>query len=77
MAGVLESLYQRLHYWFKIQNTQGAYSQRASTIARHVANASLSDMGITRAQAEQEARRMDLPETRPESFEQGNMLSFA
>ncbi len=29
-----------------------------------MSDASLSDMGITRAQAEQEARRMDLPETR-------------
>jgi uncharacterized protein YjiS (DUF1127 family) len=63
VAGVLESLYQRLDHWFKVQTLKLEISKERKQLLE-MSEAGLSDMGITRSQAEQEAQRIDLPVSR-------------
>lgn len=62
-AGVLESLHQRLDHWFKVQALKLEVSKERKQLLE-MGEAGLSDMGITRSQAEQEAQRIDLPVNR-------------
>ena len=64
-VSLLENLSQRVLNWLKVQ----AFKLEVSNERRQLlemSDASLSDMGITRAQAEQEAKRIDLPSSRLE-----------
>ena len=60
---VFSKLNQILQQWFKTQLLKVRINQeRAQLLA--MSDTMLRDMGITRAQAEEEARRIDLPEAR-------------
>lgn len=53
-------LYQLLQQWFRIQNLKIAVENEREQLLE-LSNASLRDLGITRAQATAEAFRRDLP----------------
>ncbi len=67
-AGLLESLYQRLDHWFKVQTLKLEISKERKQLLE-MSEAMLSDMGITREQSEREAKRLDVPEMRLEVLE--------
>ena len=69
-VSLLESLSRRLYHWFKVQTLKLEISQERRQLLE-MSEASLSDMGITRAQAEQEAQRIDLPVSRLEMLSKG------
>jgi len=62
-VGVFEGLFQQVQYWLKVQRLKAQVSQERKQLLE-MSDAMLSDMGVTRAQVKQEARRLDLPETR-------------
>jgi uncharacterized protein YjiS (DUF1127 family) len=60
---VFSRLNQILQQWFASQLLKARiYQERSQLLA--MSDTMLRDMGITRAQAEEEARRIDLPEAR-------------
>ena len=62
-VGVFEGLYQRLQSWFEVQHLKDQVSKERQQLLE-MSDAMLSDMGITRTQAKQEAKRLDLPALR-------------
>ena len=62
-VGVIEGLFERIQNWFKVQQLKVQVSRERQQLLE-ISEAGLSDMGITRSQAVQEARRIDLPSGR-------------
>ena len=62
-VGLFESLSQRFSNWVKVQALKLEISKERRLLLE-INEAGLRDMGITRAQAVQEARRTDLPNCR-------------
>lgn len=66
----LGSLYLQLQYWFKILMLKEEVSRERQQL-REMSDTMLSDMGITRAQANAESRRIDLPVARLNALQKG------
>ena len=59
-ANTLNSLVQRLQRWAKIQQLKYSVHRERQQLLE-MSDAMLADLGITRGQAQEEARRVDLP----------------
>ena len=64
-VNTLSSLVQRLQRWAKIQQLKYSVHRERQQLLE-MSDAMLADLGITRGQAQEEARRVDLPVMRIE-----------
>ncbi len=64
-VNTLSSLVQRLQRWAKIQQLKYSVHRERQQLLE-ISDAMLADLGITRGQAQEEARRVDLPVMRIE-----------
>ena len=64
-VNTLSSLVQRLQRWAKIQQLKYSVPRERQQLLE-ISDAMLADLGITRGQAQEEARRVDLPVMRIE-----------
>ncbi len=64
-VNTLSSLVQRLQRWAKIQQLKYSVHRERQQLLE-ISDAMLADLGITRGQAQEEARRVDLPAMRIE-----------
>lgn len=63
----LPGLYQSLQHWLKIQRLHASIVQERRQLLQ-LPEAMLKDIGISRAQSQTEARRIDIPECRLKSL---------
>jgi uncharacterized protein YjiS (DUF1127 family) len=63
IANTLGSLIQRLQHWIKIQQLKINLRRERQQLLE-MSDAMLGDLGITRAQAQAEARKFDMPGVR-------------